>query len=283
MSRRGMHEFISRHMPQFLHATVQEAEQFCAVLDVRTSAPTTIADFWVYDMNDVYDSHIPLFLPLAAIAAGSTVQTELGSSNMQPEQYESVVASIQQLTQVGILTQAIDKSKLVQALQYTLEQHLAATAQSELRRYVLIPDLGIDAQHANVTQTGVLLDLTAYDVTTLDAREQFYKDVSALDKCSSLLWRTQLESYMHKCQRADDSVVVRQSPHNDATEVHVLIPIARQLRGFVIPAKADAGAMHAVADHFCKGIRGYMSRKEVLQCVRVLSQSMQDAISHNSR
>eukprot|EP00953_Heterococcus_sp_UTEX-ZZ885_P001160 1135-Heterococcus_DN1.PRE.1 len=72
MSRRGMHEFISRHMPQFLHATVQEAEQFCAVLDVRTSAPTTIADFWVYDMNDVYDSHIPLFLPLAAIAAGST-------------------------------------------------------------------------------------------------------------------------------------------------------------------------------------------------------------------
>jgi hypothetical protein len=107
-----MHEFISRYIPQFLHATVQQAEQFCAVLDVRSSAPTTIADFWVYDMSDVYYSHIPLFLPLAVLAAGSTVQTELGSSNMQPEQYQAVVASIQHLVQTG----TTDNTKLSEAL-----------------------------------------------------------------------------------------------------------------------------------------------------------------------
>jgi GR25 family glycosyltransferase involved in LPS biosynthesis len=278
MSRRGMHEFISRHMPQFLHATVQEAEQFCAVLDVRNSAPTTIADFWVYDMSDVYYSHVPLFLPLAAIAAGSTVQTELGSSNMQPEQYQSVVASVQQLTQM--FTDATDKSKLTQVLQYTQQQNFRATAQSELSRYILIPDLGIDAQHVNVTQTGVLLDIAAYDVTKLAARQQFYEDVSALDKWSSLLWRTQLDSYMHKCQRADDSVAIRQSPHTDATQVQVLIPIARQLRGFNTPANANVGTMHSVAERFCKGIRGYMSHKEVLQCISVLLACMQDAVQY---
>jgi GR25 family glycosyltransferase involved in LPS biosynthesis len=280
MSRRGMHDFISRHMPQFLHATVKEAEQFCAVLDVRNSAPTTIGDFWVYDMSDVYYSHIPLFLPLAAIAAGSTVQTELGSSNMQPEQYQSVLASIQHLTQRGILTDATDHTKLVQALRYTQQQHPAANDQHELSRYILIPGFGMDAQHANVTQTGALLNIAAYDITTLEARQQFYEDVSALDEWSSLLWRTQLDSYMHKCRRADDSVIVRQSPQSDATQVHVLIPIARQLRGFVLPANADVGTMHAVAERFCKGIRGYMSHKEVLQFIRVLLSCMQDAMHY---
>eukprot|EP00953_Heterococcus_sp_UTEX-ZZ885_P005198 3277-Heterococcus_DN1.PRE.6 len=280
MSRRGMHEFISRHMPQFLHATVQEAEQFCAMLDVRNSAPATIADFWVYDMSDVYYSHVPLFLPLAAIAAGSTVQTELGSSNMQPEQYESVVASVQHLTQTGVLADVTNQTKLMQALQYTAQQHLRATAQNGLSRYILVPDFGIDAQHANVTQTGVLLDIPAYDVTEVAAREQFYEYVAAVDDWTSRLWRTQLESYMHKCQRTDCSVAAIHMPHSGSTNVHVLIPIARQLRGFVIPADADVGVMHAVAEHFCKGIRGYMSQQEVQQCVSVLLLCLQDAVQH---
>jgi GR25 family glycosyltransferase involved in LPS biosynthesis len=268
ISRRGMLEFLSRHMPQLLTATVQEAEQFCVTLDVRNSAPTTIADFWVYDMSDVYYSHIPLFMPLAAIAAGSTVQTELGSSNMQPEQHESVIMSMQHLTQIGILTDDDDRIKLVQALQSTRQQHLAANAHNALSRYILIPDLGIDAQHANVTQTGVLLDISAYDVTTLEARQQFYEQVSAVDEWSSRLWRTQLESYMHKCQRADNRAPVTQSLKSGTAQVHVLIAISLQLRGFVVPANADIGLMRAVAKYFCEGIKGYMSPKEVLQRIR---------------
>jgi GR25 family glycosyltransferase involved in LPS biosynthesis len=280
MSRRGMHEFISRHMPQFLHAAVAEAEQFCAVLDVRNSAPTTIADFWVYDMSDVYYSHIPLFLPIAVLAAGSTVQTELGSSNMQPEQYQSVVASVQHLKQVGILTDAIDQTKLAQALQYTRQHHLAANVQNELNRYILIPDLGIDAQHANITQSGALLYIAAYDVTGVAARQEFYRQVFAADRWTSQLWRTQLESYMHKCQQADNAVT--QLPRSGVTEVHVLIPIARQLRGFVISVDADMAAIHVVAEQFCKGIRGYMSQREVQQCIDVLLSCLQDAVLHVS-
>jgi hypothetical protein len=276
MSRRGMHEFITRHMPVMLHSNVQEAEQ----LDLRAATSCTIADHWVFDMDNVYYSHIPLMLPVAAIAAGSTVQTELGSSNMQPEQYQSVKASITHLQKVGILTHEIDQHKLMQVLQYTRQQHLRATTQDELSRYILIPDLGIDAQHANVTQTGVLLDIPAYDVTQAAAREVFYEHVSALDEWSSRLWRTQLKSYMHKCQRADNRAPVTQSLQSSTSQVHVLIAISRQLRGFVIPANADIGLMQAVAEHFCEGIRGYMSKKEVLQCISVLQSCMQDAVQH---
>jgi hypothetical protein len=282
MSRRGMHEFITRHMPVMLHSNVQEAEQFCVNLDLRAATSCTIADHWVFDMDNVYYSHIPLMLPVAAIAAGSTVQSELGSSNMQPEQYESVVASVQHLKRLGILTDAIDQTKLLQALQYTQQHRLTATAQNELSRYILIPDLGIDAQHVNVTQTGVLLDIPAYDVTTLEARQQFYIQVAASDEWSSRLWRTQLESYMHKCQRAGISAPVTQSLQSGTAQVHVLIAISRQLRGFTIPANVDDAGIANVAERFCKEIRGYLNIREVLQCITVLQQCIQDAISHVS-
>jgi GR25 family glycosyltransferase involved in LPS biosynthesis len=85
MSRHGMRQFLSKHAPEFLLTTKEEAEQFCEALDTRSTAISILADILVYDMPGVYYSHIPLFLPDDRSAAQSHIKSA-GFNSLVPEQ-----------------------------------------------------------------------------------------------------------------------------------------------------------------------------------------------------
>jgi hypothetical protein len=273
MSRRGMHEFISRHMPQLLSATIQQAEDFCVCLDVRSTAATTVADNWVYDMSDVYYSHIPLFMPLASIASGSTVQLSLAISTMPDSQFASVTASIEHLRTEGVLTDDTNNRHLIEALRYTQERHYQSKQQhSNSIRYVLIPDLGIDALHINVTQTGADTGITAIEVTTHEQRLQLYEQLKQLPHWTGRLWQTLIDNYFSKCKSSTvDSII------SNRYALTVLVPLSLQIRGLTIPSDANAHTIALVVQDFCNTVRRWNTNREFMQCYRALQSCIDDA------
>eukprot|EP00953_Heterococcus_sp_UTEX-ZZ885_P038376 19690-Heterococcus_DN1.PRE.1 len=271
MSRRGMHEFISRHMPQLLSATVQQAEDFCVNLDVRSTAPTTVADNWVYDMSDVYYSHIPLFMPLASIASGSTVQLSQAISTMPESQFASVSASVEYLQQDGVLNEDnADKTRLIAALQYTQSCHYQSKKQhSDNIKFVLIPDLDIDALHVNATQTGADTSIAAIEVTTHEQRLQLYKELDHVPEWTNKLWHTLIESYFTKCSDKCSSKAVYKSS-STTTAVRLLIPLSLQLKGLTVPMQASAHTIAVIVQDFCNTFRRWYTKREFMQCYEVL-------------
>jgi GR25 family glycosyltransferase involved in LPS biosynthesis len=272
MSRRGMHKFISRHMPQLITATIQQAEDFCVKLDVRSTAVTTVADNWVYDMSDVYYSHIPLFMPLASIASGSTVQLSQAISTMPEEQFASVTASIAYLRHKGVFNKNVDNQQLIVALQHTRQWHHQSKQQrSNNVRYVLIPDLGIDALHVNATQTGADTNITAIEVTHYEQRLQLVEQLNGLPHWTGKLWHTLIESYFSRCST---NVVDNGS---STIKLRLLIPLSLQLKGLTIPVDATAHTIAVIVQDFCNTFRRWNTIREFMQCYEVLRSCVDDA------
>jgi GR25 family glycosyltransferase involved in LPS biosynthesis len=88
ISRKGMHAFLSKHLPQFLTATLQEAVAFNGLIDLRSSVLAIISDLWIYDLDNVFVSHLPLFIPADYVASETTVQSGVSGMNSTLSTYQ---------------------------------------------------------------------------------------------------------------------------------------------------------------------------------------------------
>jgi hypothetical protein len=258
---------------------VQQAEQMCITIDARTSTTSTTADHWVYDMADVYYSHIPLFAPAADIAALSTIQVDGILSAMPSPQNDAVVASIAHLRRTGILSEALDKTILQAALYKTQQRHFATRLQHKGSvKYILIADLGIDSLHTHASTYTDHSVYAVHDITLAHNRSTLYETLAQQSKALAAFWQTLIESYTIKCYAAA-------LPHHGLSGewlngiVHVLIPLDLQLKTFSVPVGASQADMTQIAAQFCLGFRGAYTPRDHQQCVSVLVDCMRDALA----
>jgi GR25 family glycosyltransferase involved in LPS biosynthesis len=279
ISREGMREFLSRHAPSMLTATVQQAEQMCVTIDARASTTSTTADYWVYDRSDVYYSHIPLFAPAEAIAALSTIQVSGVLSAMPSLQLEAVAASVGHLKHRGILSPSMEDDQLQAALSQTQKRHLATRLRSTGKaQYVLIVDLSIDSFHSHVASFTSQSIYAVYNITAGYIRQQLHDKLAIESAPLAAFWHTMVNSYFSKCRAAA-------LPHHGLAGewlngvVHVLIPLDLQLKTFTVPTGASRAHILQIASRFCQGFRGTSTRRDNEQCVSVLVNCMSDALA----
>jgi GR25 family glycosyltransferase involved in LPS biosynthesis len=279
ISRAGMYEFLSRHAPAMLAATVQQAEKMCLQIDARTSTTSTTADHWVYDMSDVYYSHVPVFAATADIAALSTIQVDGVLSAMPSPQTDAVIASIAHLWHTGILSETFDGAILQAALSKTQQRHIASRLKfTDNLKYVLIADLGIDSLHMHDPSFTDDSVYAVHEITLAHSRSVLYETLAQQSKALAAFWRTLIESYATKCYAAA-------LPHHGLAGewldgvVHVLIPLDMQLKTFTVPTGASHADMIYIAKQFCLGFRGAYTQRDHQQCVSVLVDCMSDALA----
>eukprot|EP00953_Heterococcus_sp_UTEX-ZZ885_P005197 3277-Heterococcus_DN1.PRE.5 len=279
ISRQGMQEFLSRHAPSMLTATVQQAEQMCVSIDARASTTSTTADYWVYDLSDVYYSHMPLFAPSADIAALSTIQVSGVFSAMPLLQIDLVAASIAHLQQAGILSSSTNNDQLQAALFDTQQRHFATRLRMTRNvRYVLIADLSIDSFHSHVASFTRQSVYAVYDITTEHSRRQVHDAIATESDPLAAFWQTMIDSYFSKCHAAA-------LPHHGLAGewlngvVHVLVPLDMQLKTFSVPVGATQVDMAYIATQFCRGFRNTCTQRDHQQCVSVLVDCMSDALA----
>jgi hypothetical protein len=277
--RAGMHEFLSRHAPSMLAAAMQEAERFCTVIDARASTTSTTADYWLYDMSDVYYSHIPLFAPSKVVAASSTIPVEGVLSAMPALQDDAVVASITHLLQRGIISASTDNNALHAALHNTQRTHVATRLKhTRNMNYVLIADISIDSFHTHDLSFTDHSVYAVHEITLAQSRSALYKILAQQSKALAAFWQTMIESYATKCYAAA-------LPHHGVAGewldglVHVLIPLDLQLKTFTLPVGASQADMIYIATQFCLGFRGACTQRDHQQCVSVLVDCMSDALA----
>jgi GR25 family glycosyltransferase involved in LPS biosynthesis len=281
VSRNGMHEFLLRHAPSMLTATVQQAEQMCLTIDARASTTSTTADYWVYDMSDVYYSHVPLFAPSEDIAALSTIQVSGVISAMPSLQIEAVATSVAHLKQRGILSPSTENDQLQAALFKTQQRHLA----TRLRiigdaQYVLIADLSIDSFHSHVASFTSHSIYAVYNITTELQRQTLHERFASASASLAAFWHTMIDIYFSKCHATA-------LPHHGLAGewlngvIHVLIPLDMQLKTFSVPAGASEADMIYIATPFCQSFRGISTQRDHQQCVSVLMSCMSDALVVN--
>jgi hypothetical protein len=272
MSRKGMRRFLTRHAPQYLHTTKQEAKQFCEALDTRVTAVSILADVRVYDMPGVHYSHIPLFLPDDRAAAQSHIKIADFNSLVSEQQLQMTLQSIAHLQQSGILSGFSPGYAMTAALKATSEAHSKSQA-FETVSYVLIPDFGIDPLHRLERHTGPLLSTAAVDVTTATARDLFIDHVSVSHPAAGLLWSTLLSSYFAKCASRHE----QRGARVPATAVRVLVPLSLQLTAIDVPENADNETIFNIVSRFCNRLRAWATSRERYQCISVITACTKEA------
>jgi GR25 family glycosyltransferase involved in LPS biosynthesis len=178
MSRSGMQAYLQKHLPEFLSATIEEARSFHGLIDFRKTAISLIADITVYDLDHVYTSNLPVFVPASTVAQHSTIQGSDEGSTMPYSQHELLQISVPALIDAGMFAIGSSNEVLSTALQRTQSVHASKQLQSaqcthnNTTRYVLVCELGLHGREAYVNGTG--MNPLIYDVSTAEQRLHMY-------------------------------------------------------------------------------------------------------------
>eukprot|EP00953_Heterococcus_sp_UTEX-ZZ885_P011374 6580-Heterococcus_DN1.PRE.1 len=206
ISRKGMHQFISRHLPQYLHATVAEAESFSGLMDLRDTAISLVSDMWVYDLHDGFVSTLPLFVPAEHVAQYSTIHSNSDGSAVQAfmpsEQQQALQVALNALKGANLFTMESTNTMLANALVYTRQsdaQLQLIPAQSGTNSSVFAIILELAAFHSQADTKGLDTPHYVYDVTTAEQRLQLFLELESSSPDKAKVWRLLLDSYFEHC------------------------------------------------------------------------------------
>jgi GR25 family glycosyltransferase involved in LPS biosynthesis len=277
MSRSGMQSYLQKHLPESLSATIEEANSFHGLMDFRSTAISLIADIAVYDLENVYTSNLPLFVPATTVAQHSTIQASDKGSTMPYAQHQLLQISVPALRDAGMF--AIDSSNelLTAALQNTQSVHVNSQAQLVQcmynTRYVLVCELGLHGREAHVN--GTAMDPPIYDVSRADLRLQMYLLAESENRWKAEFWRTFLDSYLQRCHNMR---ACRSNDDGGVEMVHVLVPLFQQLRAIALPVHADNQAIAAAANRAC----AHVHEEALKDCSTAVQHVLESAISKYS-
>jgi GR25 family glycosyltransferase involved in LPS biosynthesis len=268
ISRKGMHSFLSRHLPQFLHATQAEAESFGGFMDFRDSAISSVSDMWIYDLDNVYTSNLPLFIPADHVAQYSTIHSLKNGSTlaafMPSEQLQALQVSLGTLRSAGMFTvtpsgSSSSSSVLKRALLKTREQFERS---DQLRlsfgrpsKIVLMLELSLHGSTAD--RTGLETPFIVYDITRADQRLEMLLVLEQISPWQARFWKTMVNLFF---SRSCSGVVKANTEHapNASTnsEIVVLVPVYQHLRAFRLSQSAeqqsvDGNTVAVVAQRVC--------------------------------
>eukprot|EP00953_Heterococcus_sp_UTEX-ZZ885_P012436 7132-Heterococcus_DN1.PRE.2 len=258
ISKKGMHAFLKKHIPQFLTATLQEAVAFSGLMDFRSSALAIISDLWIYDLDNVYVSHLPLFIP-ADVAHKSTVQSGVSGidSTLSTHQLEALQLSINAFNAANMFHVDSSSNKmLTAALTATRHVHEAAkacdtgrTSSTGISRYALVLDFGLNG---NAAQEHDQLLPKVYDVTTAEQRLQMTLLLESFTPWKGTLWSTLLRSFFQRCSTRTLQLNSECTFEQQTAEwVYVLIPYYNMLRAIAVPYPLRAQEVVYAAKRTC--------------------------------
>jgi GR25 family glycosyltransferase involved in LPS biosynthesis len=278
ISRAGMHAFLRMHLPQLLRSSVTEAHAFAGWFDFRDTVTSLISDVWLYELDEVYVTHLPLFLPADYVAQASTIHAHGNNSVMQTTQQELLGVAINALNAVGMLDDPANNKLYANALRQTQlineQKRVHSRQHSEGPKYVLLLDVGM---HASGTHTsGVDAPVRLVDVTTAAQRLQLHLQLEQTSPWKAKFWSTLLNSYIRRCHQYDlrpvDSMVHSTLHHSEW--LYLLVPESQLLRTIVIPLQADLRTISEAVAHFCLCVHQSLRS----QCSTLLERDLQDAI-----
>jgi GR25 family glycosyltransferase involved in LPS biosynthesis len=278
ISRAGMHAFLRTHLPQFLHSSVTEAQAFAGWYDFRDTATSLISDVWLYELDNVYVTHLPLFLPAEYVAQTSTIHAHGNYSVMQTTQQELLRVAIDALKGVGMFDDLANNKLYAQALRQTQliheEKRMRRRNQSQGPKYVLLLDVGMHASGAHTS--GVEAPLRLADVTTAAQRLQLHLLLEQTGLWKAKFWSTLLNSYIRRCHQYDlrpvNSMVHYTLHHSEW--LYLLVPESQLLRAIVVPLQADAETIAEAVAQFSVCVHQSLRS----QCSALLAQDVHDAI-----
>jgi GR25 family glycosyltransferase involved in LPS biosynthesis len=278
ISRAGMHDFLQAFMPQFLDSSLSKAHAFAGYFDFRDLATSLVADVWLYELNEVYVTHLPLFLPADGVAETSTISSHGNNSVMHTTQQELLGVAITALNAAGMLDEPTNYQLYAAALRQTQlineKRRVHRRQQSQGPKYVLLLDVGMHASGAHTA--GVNAPVRLVDVTTAAQRLQLHLLLEQANPWIAKFWSTLLNSYIRRCHQYDlrlvDSMVYSTLHHSEW--LYLLVPESQLLRAIVVPLQADARTISEAAAQFCMCVHQSLRSP----CSALLEHDVQDAI-----
>jgi GR25 family glycosyltransferase involved in LPS biosynthesis len=287
ISRKGMHQFISRHLPQFLHATQAEAEAFGGLMNFRGSTVSLVSDMWVYDLNDVYVSTLPLFVPADHVAQYSTIHSNGDGSAVQAvmptAQQQALQVALYAFKAANVFDMNSTNTILADALTHTRQsdaQSQLFLAQSGTGSSVFAVVLELADFHAQADTKGLETPHCVYDVTAAEQRLQLFLELESSSPDKAKVWRLLLDSYFEHCVVAGRTKLRHEKVPNSGSciseskqLVHVLVPVYFKLRAFSLPLDADSVAVASTAKQICLS-----NDQDTAQCASAMMQRVELAI-----
>jgi GR25 family glycosyltransferase involved in LPS biosynthesis len=248
ISRKGMHSFLKRHLPQFLHATQGEAEAFGGLMDFRDTAISLVSDMWIYDLDTVYTSSLPLFIPADHVAQYSTIHSLKNGSTlaafMPPEQLQALRMSLETLRDAGMftVTGSGNSNEILQsALQNTLQQaeqaDLQRSSYGKPSKIVLMLELSLHGSTAD--RTGLEAPFIVYDITNAHQRLGMYLAIEQTSPWQAKFWNTMVNSFLRSCSGVVSGNTEFDLSASDDSEIVVLVPVYQHLRAFRLSRSAE--------------------------------------------
>eukprot|EP00953_Heterococcus_sp_UTEX-ZZ885_P001994 1589-Heterococcus_DN1.PRE.1 len=258
ISRKGMHAFLSKHLSQFLTATLQETAAFNGLIDLRSSALAIISDLWIYDLDNVYVSHLPLFIPADYVASETTFQSGVSGMNstLSTYQLEALQLSISAFKAAKMFDVDSSRNKMLPAaLSATRHVYEAIKAcvstggSTGSSRYAVVLNFGLNG---NAAQEYDHLLPKVYDVTTAEQRLQLMLLLESFTLWQGKLWSTLLNSFFQRCSTRSLQFNSECTFEQQSTKrVYVLIPYYNMLRAFAVPYPLNSQEVVYAAKRTC--------------------------------
>lgn len=277
VSRLGMFNYLRRHFPSLLYASVEEAEAFCGTFDLRLTSTCILGDVMIYSTKGAYKTHIPLFVADEEEGSQSTVWVDeeadqiIARENsghiLSRQQDDVLMRAVSSLREDGIFRVDGGGWELEAAIRLTQlrnEEARSSTAKNSNNevRIMLIPELAADINHMRNDNISQSLGVGLVDVSTDFHRAAFLKSLESKVNIAHIqMWRTLLDSYFFSCSATRSTTPIA------GEELHILIPIDYYLRAFIVPRYPAGGVAEwrVYIEKFCCGMREESCSKECFE------------------
>jgi hypothetical protein len=204
ISRDGMRAFLETYLPQYLHASIIEAEAFSGLFDFQDTFTSLTADVWVYELPEVYVTHLPLLAPTEAVAQHSTrvSKSRFYHATMPTTQREAFHVALSALASNGFFNNLARNDLIQNALNQTRSMHNEHkqdhTRTTSGPRYALLLDLGMHTAALTATNVTDTHDWVV-DVSTAAQRLRLHLLLEQLNVWQARFWTTMVNSYFRRC------------------------------------------------------------------------------------